>query len=509
MIQSALDSREGDARLINLAGRQRMLSQRLGMLVLASSLADPARASAARDELAQVADEWEASQRVLRTGALHAGLGLGDPAALDQLYAQIEGDHRAMLDAARAARTRGPGPERERDQLAVLEHQHTFLAGMERIVGEYEREATQRIIDLRRIELGLLLLLLLVLAFEGAFVFRPAVRGMRAHLAARDLAQRALEVSEAEKHAILRAFPDRLLVLSRDGSCVEIHADKTPPDTRRLTEILPGELAAACLARADHTLETGAISRFEVAIEQREYEGRLLRLPGDRLLIVIRDITEIAHLERQLLQISDHEQTRLAQDLHDGLSQHLVGIAFLLRSLRKELGDAPSTARVDEIDQLLAEAVDQARGLARGLNTETLEAAGLVAALGELAAHTERVFGVECLVVNRAPGFDPPASQRAHLHRIAREAVVNAAKHAGASRIEIELQRDASQLTLVVRDDGVGIGARSQDGMGLHLMAYRAKVMGASLQIAAGEPRGTTVTCRVPVRDHKTRSADA
>ncbi|HEU4727276.1 MAG TPA: type IV pili methyl-accepting chemotaxis transducer N-terminal domain-containing protein [Kofleriaceae bacterium] len=521
MVQHALDAREGDARLINMAGRQRMLSQRLGMLALASQLADPARASQARDELPRAADEWEASLRGLRTGALHAGLGLGNPAVIEPLYAQIEDDHRAMLAAARAVAGDPVGTGRQDHALAVLDHERGFLAGMERIVDEYEREATRRIIELRRIEIALLVLLLLVLAFEGAFVFRPAVRGMRAHLAARDVAQNALEVSEAEKHAILRAFPDRLLVLSRDGSCVEIHADKTPPDTRRLTEILPGELAAACLARADHTLETGAVSRFESAIEHREYEGRLLRLPGERLLIVIRDITEIAHLERQLLQVSDHEQTRLAQDLHDGLSQHLIGIAFLLRSLRRELGSATArvdpraevdpriTARVDEIDQLLAEAIDQARGVARGLHTDRLEMVGLVAALGELATHTERVFGVECQVKDRAAGFDPPAAQRAHLHRIAREAVLNAAKHAGASMIEIELGREEAQFTLVVRDDGVGMGTRSQDGMGLHMMAYRAKVMGASLQIAAGEQRGTTVTCRVPVPDLATRSADA
>jgi len=276
--------------------------------------------------------------------------------------------------------------------LAARAHQDAFLAGMDGIVDEYEREAHGRVLALRRVELALLVLVLVVLALEGAFVFRPAVRSLRAHLAALDLAQRAM------------------------------------------------------------------------------------------------------------LQISDREQKRLAQDLHDGLGQHLIGIAFLLRSLRHELGAGRSAERVDEIDQLLAEAIDHARGLARGLHSHTLEAAGLAAALGELAVHTERVFGVECRVSYRAAGAEPPATDRAHLHGIAREAVLNAAKHAAATTIEIELVRDGPKLTLVVRDDGVGIGARSPDGMGLQLMASRARMMGGSLQIAAGEPRGTTVTCSVPLR---------
>jgi signal transduction histidine kinase len=263
---------------------------------------------------------------------------------------------------------------------------------MDRIVDEYEREARGRVVELRRVELALLVLVLVVLALEGAFVFRPAVRGLSAHLAALDLAQRAM------------------------------------------------------------------------------------------------------------LHISDREQMRLAQDLHDGLGQHLIGIAFLLRSLRREVGAGSSADRVDEIDKLLAEAIDHARGLARGLHSHTLEAAGLAAALGELAVHTERVFGVVCRVTYHAAGADPPAADRAHLHRIAREAVLNAAKHAGARTIDIELVRDGSRLTLVVRDDGVGIGERSPDGMGLHLMEYRAKMLGGSLQITAGERRGTTVTCSIMLR---------
>ena len=501
VVQRALDHQQGDARVVNLAGRQRMLGQRLCMLLLALGVEGADRAPATRVELSRTADAWEHNQAALQAGRPDTGLSAGNSEAVRRLFAQIEVDHRAMLAAARAAIALPPGTTDPIHAGTARAHQEAFLTGMDRIVAEYERDARRRVVGLRRLELALLGLVLLVLAFEGAFVFRPAVRGLGAYLAQREVVQRALEASEAEKYAILRAFPDRLLVLSRDGGCAEIHADHPAPAPRRLAELVPGELAAACLERADHVLATGMIARFEVRAERRDYETRLLRFAVDRLLIVIRDITETARLERQLLQISDREQLRLAQDLHDGLSQHLVGIAFLVRALRRDVTGSPHAGRVDEIGALLGEAIGQTRSLARGLFSHTLEAAGLAAALGELALHTERVFGVACRVHNRAAGVDPPAANRSHLHRIAREAVQNAAKHAGATTIDIELVRSAAELTLIVRDDGVGIGARSSDGMGLHLMRYRAKMMGASLGIAAGERRGTTVTCSVPLRD--------
>ncbi len=346
-VQVALDRQQGDSRTINIAGRQRMLSQRLRMQVLAGERADT------------VADEWEKSQRALQQA--------DNSDDVRALFASIEGDHQAMLAAARAG---APVP-REREE--------AFLAGMDRIVAQFEREARERVVELRRTELALLVLVLAVLAFEGVFVFRPAVRGLRAYLAERDEAQQAL------------------------------------------------------------------------------------------------------------LAVSDREQQRLAQDLHDGLSQHLVGVSYLVKSL-------PADARVDEIGKLLAESIEQTRGLARGLYSATLEVEGLPAALRELAAHTERVFGVECRVT--ADPVELAMPLRGHLYRIAREAVLNAAKHAKASAIEIALARTGDAITLTVRDDGVGAAPRPGDGMGLHLMEARAKMIGGSLTIAVD--RGTTVSCTVP-----------
>lgn len=513
VIHQVMARQEGDARVINLAGRQRMLGQRLCALTLALDV-DPGSIGASlamRDELARTADDWERSQAMLRAGRLDGGLHGANSVIVDQLFGQIDVDHRAMLAAARAAIARSPGELALADARTACVHQESFLAGMDRIVTQYEREARRRIAGLRRLELVLLGLALLVLALEGVFVFRPAVRDLQMHFAEHDLVQRALEASEAEKQAILRALSERLLVWSRGDGCAELTADRaagSPP--RRLAELVPAELAAACLERTDQVLATGEVFRARVRAEHRDHDARLLRLDDDRLLIAIRDVTEVARLEQALLDITDREQARLAQDLHDGLGQQLIGASFLLRPLRQQLGAGPVAAKLDEklgeIDHMLRDAIAQTRDLVRSLHSPTLEAAGLAAALGELAAHIARVFGIECRLHDRA-GLDPPAQSRVQLHRIAREAVVNAAKHASATVIDIELDRDVGGLTLVVRDDGVGIAARPPIGMGLHLMAYRARLLGGSLEVSAGPGRGTIVICRVPLRALATAEA--
>jgi signal transduction histidine kinase len=413
VIHQLLVRQEGDARVINLAGRQRMLGQRLCTLALALSVDTGDAARATRDALARTADDWERNHGALRTGRSERGRRGENSAAVLALFAQIDPDHHAMLAAARAAAALPVGQADPGYARIVRDHEGAFIAGMDRIVAEYEREAKQRIVGLRRLELLLLALALLVLALDGLFVFRPAMSEIRTQLVDRDLVHHGLAAVEPT-----------------------------------------GGPAAA---------------------------------PGDA----------VARLEHRLIDISDRAQVRLAQDLHDGLGQQLIGVSYLLRPLRDEL-TGPAAARIGEVERMVADAIAQTRDLVRGLHSRTLEIAGLTAALDELAGQVARVFGVACRVRDRA-GVEPALAVRGHLHRIAREAVVNAARHAAATAIEIELAREAGALRLVVRDDGVGIPEHPRDGMGLHLMAYRARMLGASLDIAAGWPRGTTVTCSLPL----------
>ncbi|MFT3697773.1 MAG: ATP-binding protein [Kofleriaceae bacterium] len=200
-------------------------------------------------------------------------------------------------------------------------------------------------------------------------------------------------------------------------------------------------------------------------------------------------IRDRATAEQAVREAGELERKRLGQDLHDGLAQQLVGISFLVEAM-------PKSPERDDLAVLIAEAVAQSRQLARGLHSHALDAGGLAAALRELCSHTERVFKIACSVDMATD--EPPEQMRVHLHRIAGEAVANAAKHARAKRIAIRVGAEAGATVLEVRDDGIGISTPHADGLGLRLMAHRAQVLGGDLRVTRAEGGGTIVTCRVP-----------
>jgi PAS domain S-box-containing protein len=222
----------------------------------------------------------------------------------------------------------------------------------------------------------------------------------------------------------------------------------------------------------------------------------------------IRDISERKRLERTVLEISEREQRRIAQDLHDGLGQHLTGIAFMSKVQAEKLGEKQISEAVDaaRIVELVNDAIRKTRELARGLLPVVSEAHGLMSALGLYANEIEDLFGMACHFQCDAPVLIHDASMATHLYHIAQEAVNNAIRHGHASEIVIRLfsgEREGTLVkgTLVIRDNGTGIERRTapHTGMGLQIMNYRAGVIGGNLEVRREMPRGTSVTCRFPI----------
>ncbi len=214
---------------------------------------------------------------------------------------------------------------------------------------------------------------------------------------------------------------------------------------------------------------------------------------------VQRDITETRRLERELVEISEREQRRIGRDLHDGLGQQLTGLAFMARSLERKLQDLDEHAALEArtISELMNDTKSQARHLARGLVTVDLAGKGIVSALEDLAANTEQIGNVHCSADCQLdePLWDETVAT--HLYRICQEAVNNAVKHSNATHVSIALHQDNAQLTLAVRDNGSGIqqAKESFEGMGLRIMAFRAQMINATLNIRPREQGGTLVIC--------------
>ncbi len=215
------------------------------------------------------------------------------------------------------------------------------------------------------------------------------------------------------------------------------------------------------------------------------------------------DITEREQLERALLEISAREQRRIGQDLHDGLGQHLTGIAFMAKAheaklAEKRLSDASDAAK---IVKLVNEAINKTRELARGLLPVVSDSQGLMSALQLWAGEVQDLFGISCVFECNTAVLIHDDAMATHLYHIAQEAANNAIKHGHAPGIVISLTAENGWGELVISDNGTGIAENraATQGMGLHIMSYRAGMIGGRLEIRPNLPRGTSITCMFPM----------
>jgi signal transduction histidine kinase len=215
-------------------------------------------------------------------------------------------------------------------------------------------------------------------------------------------------------------------------------------------------------------------------------------------------------LEREIIGISEREQERIGQDLHDGICQYLAALSCSAASLKSDLEghDLVAEARVaDELARFLRDAVVQTRNLARGLVPVQMDEAGLASALEELTASATRLLGIRCVYESAGAPLIRDNAVAMHLYRIAQEAINNATKHGGATNVLVSFIADGKATTLRIADDGAGISktAAGSDGMGLGLMHYRARLVGGELSIEEPHAGGTVVSCGIPLRGEEWR----
>jgi PAS domain S-box-containing protein len=217
------------------------------------------------------------------------------------------------------------------------------------------------------------------------------------------------------------------------------------------------------------------------------------------------DITERKHLEKAILDISAREQRRIGQDLHDGLGQHLTGIAFMAKVHEAKLAEQGRSETEDaaKIVKLVNEAIHRTRELARGLLPVVSDSEGLMSALQLWAVEVQDLFGVSCRFQCETPVLIHDDAMATHLYHIAQEAVNNAIKHGEPRNLTIQLTAEQGRGKLLIKDDGKGIAEHpaNSGGMGLHIMNYRAGMIGGTLEVRPDISQGTVVSCIFPIRD--------
>jgi PAS domain S-box-containing protein len=272
-----------------------------------------------------------------------------------------------------------------------------------------------------------------------------------------------------------------------------------PEDRARLAtalaerSLLPKTEIEYRILRPDHSMRW---------IRTRIFPAQTHGLDVYRVVGVSEDITDRKVAEKSILEISARERRRIGQDLHDSLLQQLTGIAYMNKVLQQQLMQISKQEATDAeyIGELLQEAIQETRNLARGLNPVQLDAHGLMSALRELTRSTEKRSRVPCAFECNGTIKIHDHDAATHLYRIAQEAISNAIKHGFPGRIVLSLAEVHGLLILRVLDDGKGFPevVPSDAGMGLHIMNYRARMIGATLRVQRDGGGGTLVICSYP-----------
>ena len=434
-------------------------------------------------------------------------------------------------DRARALSALGRDREAYRDLTHALELQQAAdveqraraaavlkaSAGAEKLLaanrGLEERMATQRQELAERALATRLSVALAVAAVLASALFAYLLWVTRRHA-------RALRRQEALVRTASSNAPDTLVLLDAEQRVQFANrslfgSGPTPPAGGALRNSVPAEAWPALAAAVADAIEQRRSVSFATRLADPSGAARYFEMrtspvvEGGQLIgVTLRsfDVTELRRLEREVIDVASRERQRLSGDLHEGLGQELTGIALLARSLERAVDRGEPNARtlVADIVTHINRTIDLTREIARGLSPVQIERGSLSAALERLAIEAGRRLRVD--ITTDADPADVHVSDVAadHLYRIAYEAITNAARHSGCTHIEIALRFEGGTLELSVTDDGTGIptDAPAADGIGLKIMAYRARLLGASFRVEPGPHAGTRVVIVMPMAPH-------
>ncbi len=351
-------------------------------------------------------------------------------------------------------------------------------------------------------------------------------KSLQDQIRVREIAEQASKESQERYFLLMEAAPDPIVNYDMEGQVIYINP--------AFTRVFGWTLEECAGIKMDHFVPENHWAETKIMIQQvisgdgifdvetRRYSklGRLVDVSisgattqdsrGDLAgsIIILRDITRSKGLEKQVMHAGDRERQKIGQDLHDDLCPHLIGVAGLAAVLKDNLDvrEDPSAGLAEKIGDLMEDAVEKTRQLARGLCPVHLVAHGLQAALEDIILIFSYVPGIR-FEFHGDKDIDFQDNSRAtHLYHIAREAVNNAVKHSKGSVVGISLtvenKDEPSELFhLCVHDNGQGINEDgtaygSSRGIGLQIMEYRAKIIDAQFYIDSG-PEGTRIHVRL------------
>lgn len=236
--------------------------------------------------------------------------------------------------------------------------------------------------------------------------------------------------------------------------------------------------------------------------EEREYTDEDL----ERLTRVADSVSLAAEMMTLHEDALRRERAKLAQEVHDGLSQNLFGLQLLLYDLQQNLySDSPATVEkgLTDICRVLDGTLGEVRRLITDLRGSTRIRRGLISALTDYLAHFHRLSDLQVELAVRLPvGEEISCGETHEVLRIVQEALMNVHRHAHAGHVRVEVTRQDGGYRVAIEDDGIGFdpdAAVPEGHFGLAIMQERATKCGAQLMVNSREGEGTCVEICIPV----------
>ena len=328
-------------------------------------------------------------------------------------------------------------------------------------------------------------------------------------------AEVALDELSQLHQSIIAETDSGVMVFKEDGECILANEAAATIVGGALEEIQQDNFKkiqswrdAGMLKAAEVALRTGITQKINAPMRTSYGKdiwcvaslGRIDRRNSPPcLLVVFSDMSAYKEAEQKIINISEETQQRIGQELHDDLGQHLTGIAFMSEVLFQRLksqGNA-DVGEAQKITSLINEAISKTRKLAQGLYPVELKEAGLRGMLEHLASNVGSIHQIKCEVICTEECQINDSIAVINLFRISQEAVNNAIRHGGATKITLKIISTPTITTLEIIDNGCGIDdlveGDAKGGLGMHTMRYRASLLGATLRMVALPDGGTNV----------------
>lgn len=433
LINNAIRYHESDSRVLNISGRQRMLSQQLVKLTILPSTQFKQDVDTVL--YTKLLTTWKANQKQLGTGLLKmdGNYLVKKSRFLSEKFTEIDPVFQSLsANFSKFIQPDLTDAERTKVIRKILEQESVFLNKMDQIVFQFDTESRKRVSDLRTIEYIMAAISLLTLLLEVLVVFRPVVRYTRR------IIQEVTESKEA-------------LRLSNEK-----------------------------LQEANNSLQQ---------YQKEVLELQELRHNQQRMEDQIRSAA--------LMEGQEEERRRLARELHDGVGQMLTGLHLLIARLKKTTPDDERfKKRVEETAEYVQEIIRTTRQVSHNVMPSALVDYGLRPALQALIDQMIPTVEskLQLLVIGDEQRLLP--AQEIGLYRIAQEALINALKHAKSDSIQILLNFEEDQLTLEITDNGKGFDTRKAldwQNAGLENIQTRAKLLRADFSIDSEIEKGTLI----------------